>query len=360
MRLQEYNRPSTILIVLSAVILVLGIGLAFFSAFTAQDLRHDAGIINNAGSLRGGMQRLAKLVISRPDIRYGEHIAELDNLILQLNVVALPYKENGKDHRFLQGVKELNKEWSKMKLLILEYQKNPSEEQASSLLEASEDSWDTANNVVFLTQYVTDKKVEGISRIFYLLLVSNVTSAVLVISVILFRVRNKLEYESSHDMLTGLLNRRSYEIAITTEAARTVRYNKPVSLILFDIDHFKQVNDTFGHRVGDEVLKKVAQLIQSTTRQVDLTYRVGGEEFAIISPDTDLEGARQQAEKLRKCIEVATFDLVGKLKISLGVAQYLPRMTTTELYQQADKALYLAKNSGRNRVEVYSSEKEGA
>ncbi len=353
MQITTFNRPSNILIVLSVLILVLGIGLAFFLAYTAHDLRHDAGIINDAGSVRGGIQRLSKLVISDGYSNQAELIAEIDNLILQLNVLASSYKRNGTDHRFYLALDELNTEWSLLKIFILKYQNDRTDTNSVKLLDISESIWMTANNVVFLTQYVTEKKVKRVSNTFYLLLVLNVISVILVISIILFMVRKKLEYESSHDMLTGLLNRRSYEAAIAAEAARAVRYFKPVSLVLFDIDKFKQVNDVYGHRRGDEVLKKVAELTKSSVRAVDSVYRVGGEEFAIISPDTEVQGAEQQAEKVRSFIEEAVFDVVGKVTISLGVAQYSPSINTLELYQQADKALYAAKNNGRNRVCVF-------
>jgi two-component system cell cycle response regulator len=156
------------------------------------------------------------------------------------------------------------------------------------------------------------------------------------------------------DGLTNLYNRRKFHQELEREVARARRYGRSLSLVLFDIDHFKRVNDTFGHMGGDVVLRNVAHAADSVVRQEQVLARVGGEEFAVISPETTLEGACQFAEKLRVACEELTFTGSGvsaTVTCSFGVAALDGETKTAEaLYAAADRALYLAKAGGRNRV----------
>ncbi|MFJ8265684.1 sensor domain-containing diguanylate cyclase [Peribacillus asahii] len=151
------------------------------------------------------------------------------------------------------------------------------------------------------------------------------------------------ESESNLDPLTGYYNRRSLEQKLNT----LDRY----SIILFDIDHFKSVNDEFGHQVGDEVLKYLSRLVKKETRENDLCFRIGGEEFMIVLPDTDIEMSKTIAERIRKTIE-DTISPTGKLiTISIGIGHFPNTANNfTDLFSVVDKALYKAKQEGRNRV----------
>jgi diguanylate cyclase (GGDEF)-like protein len=156
------------------------------------------------------------------------------------------------------------------------------------------------------------------------------------------------------DGLTQIHTRRYFEEALVREIARGQRYGHPFALVMFDVDHFKRVNDSYGHLAGDAVLKHVARRVQEKVRANDVVARLGGEEFAVLLPETELVGARTFAEKLRQLIANDTIDACGALlrvTVSLGVAQHLPSMTTPEAFiQVADERLYDAKRSGRNRV----------
>jgi len=162
----------------------------------------------------------------------------------------------------------------------------------------------------------------------------------------------ELEKASITDSLTGLFNRRRLDEAFAHELDRTQRYARPMSLIITDVDHFKSVNDTHGHQVGDEVLQTIAGLLRQGVRAVDIVGRWGGEEFLVICPDTDLEGALALAEKLRTAIEEAPFPAIGTSTSSFGVAQYMDGESFKDTVARADTALYRAKVNGRNRVEV--------
>jgi diguanylate cyclase (GGDEF)-like protein len=163
----------------------------------------------------------------------------------------------------------------------------------------------------------------------------------------------------ARDGLTEIYNKRKYEEEAQRELARALRHHRPLSLIIFDLDEFKQINDTYGHLCGDFVLKQVASLARDLVRPEQVLARVGGDEFVILAPETGAEGAEALAAKLRD--RIITLDhRYGDLRIaitcSFGVAELTPAITTPqELYHAADSALLLAKRSGRNRVAVSSA-----
>ncbi len=158
------------------------------------------------------------------------------------------------------------------------------------------------------------------------------------------------------DGLTEIFNKRKYEEEAQREVARAARHRRPLTLILFDIDRFKSVNDSYGHLCGDSVLKQIARLTRELLRPEQLFARVGGEEFAILSPEVDLEGARALAEKLREKLAGHEFVYAGlrvPITCSFGVVDLRAGITAPEeLYAAADQALYAAKRNGRNRVEA--------
>ncbi|MEO5726943.1 MAG: GGDEF domain-containing protein [Byssovorax sp.] len=158
------------------------------------------------------------------------------------------------------------------------------------------------------------------------------------------------------DGLTQTHNKRSFETTLEREVARGVRYKRALALVMFDIDHFKKINDELGHLAGDAVLRQLAALIAANVRREDVLARVGGEEFALLVPEIELEAAGAVAEKLRALVERSPFRFEDKaisLTTSFGVAALrvdgVP-MIPSELYQAADERLYRAKNGGRNRV----------
>lgn len=160
---------------------------------------------------------------------------------------------------------------------------------------------------------------------------------------------------SRTDALTGLPNRRHFVDALEREFERSTRYGGSLGLLVIDIDHFKRVNDTWGHLAGDKVLRDVAGILAYNLRQSDIAARFGGEEFAVLLPETDLEGAVLVAERYRLEIAARQFKIDGaglQITVSIGAAA-LPRTQAadaTELLRRADAALYKAKESGRNRV----------
>ncbi|GAA0786600.1 sensor domain-containing diguanylate cyclase [Marinobacterium sediminicola] len=164
------------------------------------------------------------------------------------------------------------------------------------------------------------------------------------------RKNAELELLSTTDNLTQLANRARIEDLLAQGVHRYERHGAGFAVIMLDIDHFKQVNDTCGHAVGDQVLRQLAELMRENTRLTDCPGRWGGEEFMIICPDTDLEGAHRLAENLRHRIEQVKFPVIGQRTCSFGVAAIRPGDQERELLKRADDALYRAKHNGRNQV----------
>jgi diguanylate cyclase (GGDEF)-like protein len=163
-----------------------------------------------------------------------------------------------------------------------------------------------------------------------------------------------LRFQATTDPLTGLSNRLKFNQALAGEILRSMRYETPLSLVMYDVDNFKAVNDTHGHQVGDKVLVQLCRFVPSLLRNSDLVARWGGEEFVILTPGSDGEMAYLVAEKLRNAIEQIKFDQIGTVRCSFGVAQYVYGDTAETLISRADDALYRAKLKGRNRVELAS------
>ncbi|MEA2204505.1 MAG: hypothetical protein QOE77_1281 [Blastocatellia bacterium] len=165
------------------------------------------------------------------------------------------------------------------------------------------------------------------------------------------RYLDSCEEAAFTDHLTGLANRRRFERQLEREVERTRRSGRPFCLLMLDIDHFKLVNDTHGHEAGDEVLRQLARVLQEETRGIDLSARVGGEEFAVLLTETEMHSGVEVSERLRAAIEQAAMPQQAGITASFGLAEF-PRSakTASELFIAADAAMYAAKAQGRNRV----------
>jgi diguanylate cyclase (GGDEF)-like protein len=162
-----------------------------------------------------------------------------------------------------------------------------------------------------------------------------------------------LEHRATTDDLTGLYNRRHFTELLCQEMARVKRYADKLALFMIDVDHFKQVNDTYGHGVGDKILEQVSRLLEKNVRSIDQLCRWGGEEFIALLPCTGCDTAVKLAERLRRKVEKHQFSEVANLTISIGVTSYTENDTLDSIIKHADKALYMAKDGGRNQVAVY-------
>jgi len=169
-------------------------------------------------------------------------------------------------------------------------------------------------------------------------------------------IKTRLQQETLRaltDTLTQLPNREAFNERLQMEHQRHLRYKNPACLALLDIDHFKQVNDQYGHLVGDRVLQYVAKKIKHCIRKTDFLARYGGEEFILIMPETPLEAAANVVEKIRVAVADMPLDNIGSVTLSAGISTFDNKGQAEHLVEQADKALYTAKGNGRNRVEIY-------
>ncbi|WP_428033399.1 GGDEF domain-containing protein [Amphritea sp.] len=173
---------------------------------------------------------------------------------------------------------------------------------------------------------------------------------------------DEVREESHVDPLTGVSNRRAFDLALDSMIEKSVGLGEPLSLLLCDIDHFKQFNDDYGHLVGDKVLQFVAKQLKKSIKGRDFVCRFGGEEFAIILPQTPLENALIVADQLRREISKSRLkranseEVYGHVSVSFGAAELLADETRNQLIERADRALYRAKDNGRNRVEASVAE----
>jgi diguanylate cyclase (GGDEF)-like protein len=175
------------------------------------------------------------------------------------------------------------------------------------------------------------------------------------------KANEQLREMAFKDGLTGLYNHRYFQDLMDHELSRAKRYKKPFSLIMLDLDHFKKINDQYGHPVGDVVLKEVSTAIQNSIRDCDFAARYGGEEFAVVLPETELKGGAMAAERMRKAVEdlkIAAKGIDIDVTISIGVTCYhtlTDNKDKSEIISEADKALYRSKSKGRNKTSVYNA-----
>jgi diguanylate cyclase (GGDEF)-like protein len=176
----------------------------------------------------------------------------------------------------------------------------------------------------------------------------------------ILELQQSLSFAASHDFLTNLLNRSEIIAALQREFSRSQREGKPATIIMADIDHFKRINDSFGHSAGDEVLKEVARRLKSDLRPYDVAGRYGGEEFLLILPGCDLPVGVRRAEEIRNLvakdpIQTPCGTTSPTVSIGVTVTSFNRESSIADVLQQADVALYAAKKNGRNRVEVFSA-----
>lgn len=216
---------------------------------------------------------------------------------------------------------------------------------------------------ITVTLPLTDYYAARNNRIF--LFISLVAGIVLLVLLVERRVVDSLQRIANTDRLTQVYNRNALYERLRQEITQATTHRMPLSVIMFDLDHFKRVNDIYGHLAGDEVLRKTASTAKGALRRGDILARFGGEEFVIVSPNAEQSGALALAERLRQAVEVTDFkykDIIIKITISAGVATLSQQAgqdiaaVRDALLDQADKALYRAKNNGRNRVEAYLKE----
>ncbi len=345
-------RSSSFLIVIAIIILGLGFSMAYYVRNAVDSLEFDAMIINETGIIRGSIQRATKMALSEPIVFPAELIHDVDDMFSQFISSKLENTHDGVSIVVFDGLVALQEEWLALRSMFNTYRFSSSAELRADIINKSELCWEMADSVVLKAQIASEGKMSSFN-LFYRILGLNAIAAIIIILYVIFIVRKKLEFESLHDSLTDLQNRRSFDLAIHSEMARSVRYSSIFTLVLFDMDEFKLINDNFGHGVGDKALVALACVVRNSIRESDTLYRIGGDEFAIICPETSADHAFQLAENVREKVEHHTFQSGMVQTISLGIAEYKIGFSKEHFLQFADKALYEAKNNGRNSTRIY-------
>lgn len=305
-------------------------------------VENDAKAINELGVIRGSIQRFVKL-----------ELGELNENDLSSNIDSLLdyYIEHHIDE---VNLLELKACWEQLKNLIGEYRVNPSKEKEHLAISLSDKCWELADNIVSKNQNESEKNISTIR----LLTISFVLDFFIIIIFTFISkkyVRDNLEVSVLFDPLTKAYNRRYFTEVINHEIEKVRRSKGRFSLIMLDIDHFKSVNDIYGHTVGDHVLKEMVQVIKKNIRKYDIVSRIGGEEFTILLPNTEIEYAYGLAERIRKSIEEYKFIDDYNITVSLGITHYENGDTLDTILKRSDDALYTSKNSGRNRTSISSN-----
>ena len=212
----------------------------------------------------------------------------------------------------------------------------------------------------FLRKYNSAKTDERIVSIFNKTFYINIDPidmdvdtlyAIYLVDITLLQQKNlKAQYEATHDFLTNIYNRAKFSEIFKIEFMRSQRYQRPLSVAMLDIDHFKNINDTYGHLTGDKILRELADYCKTNIRKTDFIARWGGEEFIIVMSETDRDKSKEMCEILRKGVEKKEFSDSLHITISIGVSQLNTNDSEKSLIERVDIALYKAKNSGRNRV----------
>ena len=344
-RKTENSITSNILYAISLTVVIFIITIALIIT-VSNDMSKYSTLINDTGKIRGGIQRIVKLELSeRKDAAAFQRIDAL--------IDAAKNTESGRflkfDHfeDFSDLIRTLDEKWTLLKVAITEYREGKISSDA--LIEDSENVWIVSNEIVSSIEKTSHYNVL-LYYAFSIVGVFGIISLLIVLGATKIYVRDRIEYLAEHDQLTGLYNRHYFNRVYEREFSIAGRNKRRFGILICDIDHFKRINDQYGHPTGDLVLKEVASALKRCSRESDLTARFGGEEFVILTIDETIESCRQFAERVRSCIEDLVILRDIRITISIGLAVYSEGTTLNELIKKADTAMYTAKSNGRNQV----------
>ena len=333
------------MLILAAVsIMVISLSSGIFAVSLTKSIENSVYYIEELTILRGSFQRLSKYEIAR--IEKNDLIDNIDKRVEELEQLKLHLsQENYSGTIFIDRV---GTSWVHLKESIIQFRQDPNELNKEALIQTSEDVWTKSDNLVSLLLTISNHRVNILKNI-YVFVAIQLLLGLLTVFIIRKYVKQNLEFHVEYDSLTHLYNRRYFDSALNKEIISGNKCSENFSLIMFDVDHFKKINDKYGHDIGDCVLKELSDLILQNIRKNDLLARIGGEEFAIIALNTKVNEAFILAEKIRKFVESHDFTEVGQVTISIGVTEYTSGDDNDTICKRVDNALYNAKESGRNK-----------
>ena len=318
---------------LGFVILLL---LLTLNSFIVQEY---ATLINESGKIRGGIQRIVQL--TPESFSFHKTAKQIDasfEILLKIeNRCPLLY---GKIDKTL--IEEVHQKWLEIRIEL--------EEKNSHLLsEKTEELWEITNHLVL---YVQERAIYIAQRAYFIIaLFFFLTIIVMIVRFFTSRIiKDKVEYQANYDSLTGLFNRyyfyKEHDDAIRDFAQTGISF----ALCMIDVDHFKAVNDNYGHDAGDEVLKFLSRTMVDSLRKNDIAVRYGGEEFLLLLRDVDPQSCFHTCERLRHCVEEKSKETEIPITVSIGFCMYSKGLTSADHISQVDKAMYTSKINGRNQT----------
>ena len=333
------NSPSFILFVILFVILIPGlIGSIILSLNVKKHFTNNTIIINRLGQIRGLSQRYTKLKLVNVE----------NSLIIKKIDKNFKFLDTDFKNKKLMSEPKINFLYTQIKVL---WKKLELASNKDDLIKISENLWKISNELTSSVANIFKKREEKCIR---RVLILNTLLAFIVITmsiIIYFTIKKGLEKDKIIDPLTGLYNRRYFNEKIEYFIEYYNRYKEPFSVIFIDIDHFKKVNDIYGHQKGDEILQKISSLIKKDIRNSDLAFRYGGEEIVVLLPKTDLKTAYSISKRLKEKIKTIKLDESKHITASMGVGEYKGE-TLKEFIEKVDFALYKAKEEGRDKIVI--------
>ena len=330
---------SNFLIIFLFIILLIDIGNGLINIrFLNKNLKDNSQIINTLGILKGDMQRYTKLKIANKNYQTME---DFINKTFPYTYKLINKKGILKPHdKFCFSYLKARKLWSQLK----------KEHSANRLIFLSEEAWEITNNMTFAIQRLFNQKFIELKDVIIIITLSSSFIILLLILIIYYVIKKGLEIDNVTDGLTQLYNRIFFNEQLVFFIDKYEQNKSPFVLLFFDIDDFKKINDTYGHDVGDEVLKKISLIMKKSIRKTDLACRYGGEEFAIIFPNTTLEQAKTSLDRFEKNLKELKID-DKNITVSGAIVEYKDE-GLMDFIKQVDNALYEVKENGKNNIKI--------
>ena len=300
--------------------------------------------MNDFGYIRGATQRVSQNLSLDEKNKIIKTIDEKFSWLKRKYIDSIPFSQENKK-ALLDSYFVAYEQWRILKDSI-------EQNNQTKIAQNSKVLWVSTNNLVNFVEKIEENNHTDFNTSMAYRMVYTFSVIIALFIVVWFSVRGVLERNVIRDALTSLFNRYYFMKQIAHFITIFKRYNEPLSLIFVDVDFFKNINDTYGHQVGDEVLIELASMIKADLRESDSAYRYGGEEFVVISTRTNAKEALVLAERFRKKIEEHAFDKVKKVTLSLGITELKESDDVISLIKRADDAMYLAKSAGRNQVKT--------
>lgn len=322
----------------------------FFIKYAMNQIENDARLINTTGKIRSGVQRVVKLEFAQKD--YKSDIKRVDEIFQKILDKSNYNLDSLTMQNYLEMITLLSSNWEELKEALKIYSDDHSNKNQELVLLKSEEFWFLSENLMNTLSTIATQKTY-IFKFSFIIFAFEFFLILFVIFIINKFIRKKLEILSRVDPLTNAYNRNVYNEYMENELEAFLRYKNSVAFIIFDIDFFKNINDTLGHKAGDTVLKDLVNLIAVNIRKTDKLFRIGGEDFVILAKNLDKSNLENLTDKLRKKVQEYDFGLDKNITISLGATFFKDNDTKESIFKRADEALYCSKKDGRNKVTIY-------